>query len=225
MADAELAGIMEFAEEHKSPVVSDEIYESLVYDGRRHVSAAAVSPSAREWTVIVNSLSKTYAMTGWRVGYCAGPEPIIRAIFLLLQQVSRGPATFVQDAAVCALASDQECVQRMACEYSGRRDRVVRSLQGIPGVEPIIPEAGLFVMADVRRLGRPSDTIRRHLLAKHGVVVIHGSAYGPGGEGFLRVSFAGGGETLERGLERLRRGLMQLASEQPTGDDVGAEPR
>ena len=101
MAGTELAGIMEFAEEHKSPVVSDEIYESLVYDGRRHVSPAAVSPSAREWTVIVNSLSKTYAMTGWRVGYCAGPEPLSTAMSLLLQQASRGPATFVQDAAVC----------------------------------------------------------------------------------------------------------------------------
>ena len=97
---------------------------------------------ARERTVLVNSLSKTYAMTGWRVGYCAGPEEIIRAMLLVLQQSSRGPATFVQDAAACALTSDQECVRRMAAEYQARRDRVVERLRGIPGVEPLRARGG-----------------------------------------------------------------------------------
>jgi aspartate aminotransferase len=209
----ELVDIMGFA---KQPywdyaVLSDEIYESLVYDGRRHVSPAAVSADARERTVVINSLSKTYAMTGWRVGYCAGPEPIIRAMFLVLQQSSRGPATFVQDAAACALNSDQEYVRRMAAEYQERRDRVVERLRGIPGVEPLVPEGGLFVMVDIRGLGKPSEDVSRYLMRDAGVVVIHGSAYGPGGEGTLRVSFAAGGETLERGLDRLREGLLRLA--------------
>jgi aspartate/methionine/tyrosine aminotransferase len=212
---AELVDIMDFAGNgHRdNPVLSDEIYESLVYDGRRHVSPAAVSADARERTVVINSLSKTYAMTGWRVGYCAAPESIIRAMFLVLQQSSRGPATFVQDAAACALNSDQECVRRMAAEYQDRRDRVVARLRGIPGVEPLVPEGGLFVMADIRGLGRPSEDVSRYLMRDAGVVVIHGSAYGPGGEGTLRVSFAAGGETLERGLDRLREGLLRLAVE------------
>jgi aspartate aminotransferase len=208
----ELEDVMEFAREHEGPVLSDEIYESLVYDGRRHVSPAAVSDDARARTVLINSLSKTYAMTGWRVGYCAGPEPIIKAMLLILQQSSRGPAMFVQDAAACALSSDQDCVSRMAAEYQGRRDRVVDRLRGIPGVEPLVPEGGLFVMADVRGLGKPSEDVSRHLMRDAGVVVIHGSAYGPGGEGTLRVSFAAGGETLERGLDRLREGLLRLGS-------------
>jgi aspartate/methionine/tyrosine aminotransferase len=209
----ELVDIMGFTKrEHWDyPVLSDEIYESLVYDGRRHVSPAAVSADARERTVVINSLSKTYAMTGWRVGYCAGPEAIIRAMFLILQQSSRGPATFVQDAAACALTSDQECVRRMAVEYQARRDRVVERLRGIPGVEPLVPDGGLFVMVDVRGLGKPSEDVSRYLMRDAGVVVIHGSAYGPGGEGTLRVSFAAGGETLERGLDRLREGLLRLA--------------
>ena len=211
----ELAGIMEFARDRSLVVLSDEIYERLVYDGRRHVSPAAVSADARGRTVLINSLSKTYAMTGWRVGYCAGPEEIIRAMLLVLQQSSRGPATFVQDAAACALSSDQECVRRMTAEYQLRRDRVVNGLQGIPGVEPMACEGGLFVMVDVRKLGRPSDEVRRFLLREAGVVVIHGAAYGPGGEGTLRVSFAAGGETLERGLERLREGLLRLTSGAP----------
>jgi aspartate/methionine/tyrosine aminotransferase len=223
----ELAAIMEFAERHPfdHPVISDEIYESLVYDGRKHVSPAAVSAGARERTVVINSLSKTYAMTGWRVGYCAGPAGMIQAMFLVLQQSSRGPATFVQDAAVCALTSDQECVRRMAAEYQCRRDLVVERLRGIPGVETIVPEGGLFVMVDIRKLGRPSNEVRKFLLHEARVVVLHGAAYGPGGEGTLRVSFAAGGETLERGLERLRDGLTRLAEHAPRGQGRGpAEP-
>jgi aspartate/methionine/tyrosine aminotransferase len=206
---------MDFCEDHKLAVLSDEIYEALVYDGRRHVSVASVSDDARGRTVLLNSLSKTYAMTGWRVGYCAGPSEVIDAMFLVLLQSSRGAATFVQDAAACALSSDQECVRRMVAEYQGRRDRVVERLRGIPGVEPLVPEGGLFVMVDVRGLGRPSDEVRKFLLRESGVVVIHGAAYGPGGEGTLRVSFAAGGETLERGLERLRDGLSKLAADVP----------
>jgi aspartate aminotransferase len=211
----ELEELLAFAERHGCMVISDEIYESLTYGGRRHVSPAAVSAGARERTIVINSLSKTYAMTGWRVGYCAGPEKIIRAMFLVLQQSSRGPATFVQDAAACALTSSQKCRQQMAREYEARRDRVVERLRGIPLVEPLVPEGGLFVMLDVRGLELPSDEIRRFLLCEAGVVVIHGAAYGPGGEGFLRISFAAGGEMLEKGLERLRDGLTRLSADGP----------
>ena len=211
----ELQDVMDFAEAHDLVVVSDEIYESLVYDGRKHVSPASLSPAARGRTVLVNSLSKTYSMTGWRVGYCAGPAEIIGAMALLLQQSSRGPATFVQDAAECALRSDQDCVRRMAAEYQARRDLVVDKLKGIPGIEPLAAEGGLFVMVDIRWLWRPSDEVRRFLLHEAGVVVIHGAAYGLGGEGTLRVSFAAGGRTLERGLDRLRDGLLRLAAEAP----------
>jgi aspartate aminotransferase len=210
---SELRDLLEFAAVHDLHVISDEIYESLIYDSREHVSPPALSPDARQRTVLVNSLSKSYAMTGWRVGHCAAPPEIIRAMYLVLQQFSRGPATFVQDAAACALRSDQDCVRRMRNEYEGRRDRVVSRLQGIPGAQPLPPEGGLFVMVDARPLGLPSNEVRRFLLREAGVVVIHGAAYGPGGEGTLRVSFAAGGETLDRGLQLLRAGLLRLASE------------
>jgi len=213
LSRAELTAVMGFAADHNLWVLSDEIYEALVYDGYRHVSPASLSEDARKRTILVNSLSKTYAMTGWRVGYCAGPAAVIRAVLLILQQSSRGPATFVQDAAAYALREEQSSVRRMAAEYQARRDQVVRALRGIPGVEPLVPEGGLFVMLDVHGLGRPSDEIRRHLLHEAGVVVIHGAAYGGGGEGTLRISFAAGGDTLERGLERLRTGLLRLAAE------------
>jgi aspartate aminotransferase len=214
----ELLEVMDFAEAHNLFVISDEIYETLVYHGSRHRSPAALSPAARERTVLVNSLSKTYAMTGWRVGYCAGPADVIAAMALVLQQSSRGPATFVQDAAECALRSDQACARKMAEEYQSRRDLVLDRLIGIPGVAPLPPEGGLFVMVDVRGLGRPSDEIRRSLLHEAGVVALHGAAYGPGGEGTLRVSFAAGGALLEMGLDRLRAGLLRLADEAPRGE-------
>jgi aspartate/methionine/tyrosine aminotransferase len=209
----ELSEVMAFASDHNLLVLSDEIYEALVYDGRTHISPAALLEDARSRTILVNSLSKTYAMTGWRVGYCAGPVDIIRAMLLVWQQSSRGPATFVQDAAAYALREEQSAVRRMAVEYEARRDRVLSALRGISGVEPLVPEGGLFVMADVRGLGRPSNEVRRFLLHEAGVVVIHGAAYGPGGEGTLRISFAAGGETLERGLEQLRAGLLRLAED------------
>jgi aspartate/methionine/tyrosine aminotransferase len=213
----ELESIVRFVVERDLILISDEIYEALLYDNRSHISPATLD-GARARTIIVNSLSKTYAMTGWRVGYCAAPAELTRAMFLLLQQFSRGAATFVQDAAISALESDQDCVTTMRAEYQARRDSVVQSLRSIPGICPLIPDGGLFVMVDLREaLARnsqrqfTSDDARRFLLEKHGVVVIHGSAYGFAGEGFLRVSFAAGGAALEQGLGRLRAGLCELA--------------
>jgi aspartate/methionine/tyrosine aminotransferase len=214
----ELQQIVEFVVAEDIILISDEIYATLLYDGRRHVATPKLA-GAQPRTILVNSLSKTYAMTGWRVGYVAAPADLIRATLLLLQQFSRGPATFVQDAAVCALEGPQDSVERMAAEYQARRDLVVRALQGLPGIRPLIPDGGLFVMVDLRealaRSDEPdctSDGVRRFLLEQHGVVVIHGSAYGAVGESFLRVSFAAGGETLQRGLDLLRTGLNQVAS-------------
>jgi aspartate/methionine/tyrosine aminotransferase len=206
----ELREIVDFAVEQDLVIICDEIYDSYLYDGARHVSPVSVDPRARERTIIVNSLSKTYAMTGWRVGYIAAPEPICSAMSLVLQQWSRGPATFVQDAAVAALGLDDVWKRSIAAEYQARRDQVVAALDDIPGVEPIVPEGGLFVMADIRSLGVSSDYARGFLLREAEVAVIHGSAYGPSGEGSLRVSFAAGGKTLETGLARLREGLLRL---------------
>jgi aspartate aminotransferase len=162
--------------------------------------------------VLCNSLSKTYSMPGWRVGYCAAPAPMIQAMYMVLAQSSRGPATFVQDAAAVALGGPQDCVKEMQSEYARRRSKVLEGLAGIPGVSVLAPEGGFFAMVDVRSFGAPSNEIRRRLMHDHGVVVVHGGAYGPGGEGTLRVSFASGGANLEKGLKALRAGLQALAS-------------
>ena len=207
---AELEAIADCVTRHDLSLVSDEIYESLVYDDAVHVSPATLSPHMRQHTVVVNSLSKTYAMTGWRVGYTAAPAEVTRAMFLVLQQSSRGPATFVQDAAAVALSGSQKTVSDRRDEYARRRRLVLEALDGIPRVSVMPPEAGFFAMVDVRETRLSSNDVRRRLLHDHGVVVAHGSAYGAGGEGTLRVSFATGGPTLEEGLHRLRQGLETL---------------
>ena len=218
LTPSELQDVIDFALSRDLFVISDEIYESLVYHGARHTSPAALSSAARERTVVVNSLSKTYAMTGWRVGYCAGPAEVIAAMALVLQQSSRGPATFVQDAAECASGRTRHaCGEwprsiKLGVTSSSIDSAAFRALRRLP------PEGGLFVMLDVHELGRSSDQIRRFLLNEAGVVVLHGSAYGPGGEGTLRVSFAAGGQVLDRGLDRLRDGLVRLAAEGTSGD-------
>ena len=206
----ELSDLMRVAAEHDLIVISDEIYEALVYDGRPHISPAAVSDDARRRTILTNSFSKTYAMTGWRLGYCAGPAELIRAMYLVLQQSSRGPATFVQDAGVAALNGGEECITAMREEYAARRQRVAEILSGLRNVKVLLPEGGFFAMVDVHELGVSSDEIRRRLLTEFGVVVVHGAAYGPSAEGMLRVSFASGGQNLQSGLERLRAGLEAL---------------
>ncbi|HZT28380.1 MAG TPA: aminotransferase class I/II-fold pyridoxal phosphate-dependent enzyme [Bryobacteraceae bacterium] len=207
----ELAGIGTFVEDRGLLLISDEIYEAITYGALRHVSPASLSEGLRARTILVNSLSKTYAMTGWRVGYAAAPKAWIDAMLLVLQQFSRGPATFVQDAAAEALGGPQECVAEMRAEYARRRDAVLAGLREIPGVRALAPEGGFFAMVDVRELGLGSDQIRRRLLEEASVVVVHGAAYGAAGEGTLRVSFASGGETLARGLERLRQGLLAIS--------------
>jgi aspartate/methionine/tyrosine aminotransferase len=160
--------------------------------------------------ILVNSFSKTYSMTGWRLGYCAAPERFIKPMLLVLQQSSRGPATFIQHAGAAALTGSQDCVNQMRSEYKNRRRMVSEVMANLPGVEVLDPEGGFFTILDVSRTGRSSDDIRRHLLNEFGVAVVHGSAYGPGGEGTLRVSFASGGEVLSDGLHLLREGLQSL---------------
>ncbi len=207
---AELEGIGRFCIRRDVVLLTDEIYEAILFDGAKHISALAAVPELRERAVLINGLSKTYAMTGWRVGYCAGPAALIDAMLMVLAQSSRGAATFIQDAAAVALSGPRDCVEEMRLEYARRREHVIASLQDIPGVRPMAPEGGFFAMIDARGLGLPSIDLRRRLMNEHGIAVVHGSVYGPGAEGMLRVSFGSGGKVLEMGLAALREGLIRI---------------
>ena len=209
----ELRAIARVVIERNLWLLSDEIYEAFTYGGARHLSPVAAEPELRPRTILINALSKTYSMTGWRVGYCAAPKEAASAMLLVLQQSSRGPATFIQDAAAEALRGPQDAVEAMRREYAARRALVLERLKGLHACRPLPPEGGFFVMAGIAALDCTSDEARRRLLEEHGVVVIHGAAYGACGEGALRVSFAAGGDALSEGLTRLRAGLEAIAGE------------
>jgi len=211
--EGELRAIARVVMERNLWLLSDEIYEAFTYGGARHLSPVAAAPELRPRTILINALSKTYSMTGWRVGYCAAPPEAASAMLLVLQQSSRGPATFVQDAATEALRGAQDAVEAMRRDYDARRALVLERLAGMSACHPLPPEGGFFVMASLAPSGCTSDEVRRRLLEEHGVVVIHGAAYGACGEGTLRVSFAAGGEALSEGLARLRAGLEAIAAE------------
>jgi aspartate aminotransferase len=139
LREDELRAIADVVVRYNLVLISDEIYEAITYDGARHISPAVLSDELRARTIIINSLSKTYAMTGWRVGYCAAPASIIERMFLALQQSSRGPATFVQDAATTAITGPQDCVGRMRDEYAARRQLILTTLADVPGVRVLAP--------------------------------------------------------------------------------------
>ena len=206
-----LGHVVDFCRRYDAVLVHDHAYSEIAFDGYRPPSILEVE-GADGIALEFHSFSKTYNMTGWRLGYCAGPSAIMETIFLVLQQSSRGPVTFVQDAASAALEGSQETVVAMRQEYERRCSQVCEILDGIPSVSVVVPEGGFFAMLDVRELAMSSDRIRRVLLQEYEVVLVHGAAYGESAEGMLRVSFASGGDNLQQGLRRLRKGLNALAT-------------
>lgn len=207
----EASVIVEFARDHDLLVVSDEIYEKIVYDGTRHVSLAAL-PGAGERTLTINGFSKGYAMTGWRLGYVAGPQDIVAEI-LKVQQHSVGCAgSFVQLGGIAALTGDQVPVQAMRETYAERRALIVDGLNAIPGISCAAPSGSFYAFADIRETGMATSAeFCQWLLRKARVAVTPGSAFGPGGEGYIRLSFAASSEVISDALKRIRNAVHAYA--------------
>jgi len=207
----EVAAIGRLAVERDVIIVSDEIYAQLIYDGAEHVSPAGLDPDVHDRTVTINGFSKTYAMTGWRLGYAAAPIEIARAMGRLQSQVTSNPTTFAQHGAIAALTGDQACVREMVEAFTERRAIVVEGLNAIPGISCPTPYGAFYALADVSALfGREvagetvtdSLAFARICLERAWVAVIHGSAFGA--DRCVRLSYATGLENIERGLARLR---------------------
>ncbi|HBY98218.1 MAG: pyridoxal phosphate-dependent aminotransferase [Ardenticatenaceae bacterium] len=209
MTREELERLSELARARDLLLIVDEIYEKLVFAGHAHTSLAALSPEARQRTITVNSLSKTYAMTGWRVGYNIAPPSITRAMLRIAEQFSRSASTFVQAAATRALNGPQEPVDHMMQTYARRRELLGRLFRKA-GLPVNLPEGTFFLFADIRSFGRSSAELCKHLLQTAHVVTMPGSAYGPGGEGYIRLSFAYDETSLIQGVEAITRGLEQV---------------
>jgi aspartate aminotransferase len=202
LSTAELAAIADLAVRHDLVVLADEIYARIVYEGGCAPSIAAV-PGMAERTVILDGFSKTYAMTGWRLGYAIVPPSLARAMgALIINTVSCAP-TFVQWGAVEALRGPQDPVEAMVAEFAARRDLVVDGLNAIPGIRCHRPGGAFYVFPDVSGTGLDGDTFAERLLTEAGVCVLPGSAFGSVGRNHIRISYAASRADLAAALERI----------------------
>jgi aspartate aminotransferase len=198
-------------------VISDDIYEKILYDGMPFVNVPAICPAMKERTVIVNGVSKSHAMTGWRIGYAAGPTEIIAAMTKLQSQNTSNPNSIAQKASVEALNGDQRVVSAMVGEFEKRRNIIVEMLNAIPGITCMIPQGAFYVFPNIAGLqGRKyggktlltSADLADYLLDKADVAVIPGGEFG--NDDHMRLSYATSVAKIEEGLHRIRQAIMKL---------------
>lgn len=209
LTEETLRGLAEIAVEKDILVISDEVYERLVYDGERHVSMASL-PGMKERTFTMNGLSKAYSMTGWRIGYVAAPEEYITAMNKIHQHNTTCAPSFVQWAAIAALRDEGDEVEEMVREYQRRRDCAVKAINDIPGLSCLCPKGAFYLFINCKALGRPSAELAQYLLEKAKIALVPGNVFGRGGEGYLRMSFANSYETIVEGCRRLAEAAAAL---------------
>lgn len=197
-----LEALAAIALEHDLLVISDEIYEKLVYDGTTHRSIASL-PGMAERTIVINGFSKAYAMDGWRLGYAAGPAHLIRPMLKTHQYTTNCVATFVQWGAVAAYEGSQQPVEAMRQEFDRRRRLVVSRLRDLPGVELTEPKGAFYVFPRFTLPGVADDDLAEFILQEAGIACVPGETFGEAGRGHLRFSYATSYESIERGMERL----------------------
>ena len=206
---ADLAFIARLALEKDLYLVSDEIYEKLVFDGFAAKSVASLSREVQERTIVVNGVSKTYAMTGWRVGYLAAPAAVAKAISNFQDHTTSNPTTIAQYAALAALAGDQSCVETMRRAFEERRDIMLQGFARVPGVSCVKPQGAFYTFPNVSALRIPSLDLADRLLEEARIAVVPGIAFG--WDTHIRMSFADSKENLLKGLERLEQFVAGLA--------------
>lgn len=207
-----LEAIAEVAVEKGIAVISDEIYEPFIYGGAKHISIAQLGPEIKALTLVVNGVSKSHAMTGWRIGFVAGDARVIKAINSLQSHSTSNPTSIAQWAAVEALTGPQEPVAQMVAEFAKRREYLVERLRALPGVECAMPEGAFYAFPRVtaafgktygdRKIENSADLCQLLLEEAH-VSIVPGSAFGA--EGFVRISYATSMANLEKGLDRIER--------------------
>ena len=198
----ELEAIVEVAREEDIYILSDEIYEKLVYDDARHVSIASLSKEAYDLTITVNGFSKSYAMTGWRLGYLAAPEAVAKAVDSIQSHTTANPSSFSQRGALAALKGDQQSVADMREEFDMRRNYMLDRLSKIPNVTAVKPQGAFYVLVNVSQLGLTSQNFADRLLSKSNVAVVPGAAFGD--DRTIRLSYATSIDIIKKGLDRFQ---------------------
>lgn len=214
----ELAALGQILLDNNITIISDEIYEKLLYDGLEHVSIASISPELKANTVVINGVSKAYAMTGWRIGYLAAPAPVAKAIGDLQSHSTSNPTSIAQAASVAALNGSQEPVAGMVAEFVKRRDYMLERVNAIPGVTCPKPGGAFYLYPNVsayfgkshqgKAVNNATD-LANLLLEVAEVAVVPGIAFG--GDDFIRLSYATSMENIKEGLDRIEKFLGELA--------------
>lgn len=206
LTDEEISELARLAVEHDFVVMSDEIYRKIVYGDFEQPSIISY-PGMQERTVILDGFSKTYAMTGWRLGFGVMPRDLALQVTRLAINCNSCTPGFTQLAGVAALTGPQEPVEQMVAEFQRRRDAIVAGLNDIPGVTCQLPLGAFYVFPNVSHYG---DNVADYLLNEAGVAMVDGTSFGAQGKGYLRISYANSLENIEKALERMREALLKM---------------
>ena len=196
----ELEAIVNVAAEEDIYVLSDEIYEKLVYDDVKHVSIGSLSKEAYDLTITINGFSKSYAMTGWRLGYLAAPEAVVRAVDSIQSHTSSNPSSFSQYGALAALKGDQQPLADMREEFDMRRNYMFDRISKISNVTAVKPKGAFYILVNISQLGLTSQNFADRLLSKANVAVVPGAAFGD--DRTVRFSYATSLDVIKKGLDR-----------------------
>ena len=200
---AEFEALIEVALTEDIFILSDEIYEKLVYDDAKHVSPASLSKEAYDLTITINGFSKAYAMTGWRLGYLGAPEEIAKVIDSIQSHSTSGPNSFAQKGGLAALKGSQQCVADMREEFNVRREYMFERLSAIPNMTTVKPLGAFYMLANISKFGLSSTNFADRLLSKAEVAVVPGIAFGD--DKTVRLSYATDLETIKTGLDRIEQ--------------------
>lgn len=206
LSEAELSSIAKMAKKYDLWVITDDIYEKIIYDGGTHKTLASL-PEMKERTIVVNGMSKAYAMTGWRLGYLAGPANIMKEILKVQQHSVTCAASFTQIGGLAALEGGNEAIDLMVSEYDKRRREITATLNRIPGVQCPLPEGAFYFFPRVDYKGMTSLELAKYLLDDAHVAVTPGIAFGEAGEGCIRLTYATSLSNLREAVKRIEQAL------------------
>lgn len=204
-----LEEVAALAEKYDLAIISDEIYDRLLYDDAEHVSIASLR-GMKERTVTFNGFSKAYSMTGWRLGYVAAPSELIQELNKVHQHITVCAASFVQKAGIAALRDESSEVEDMVKEYQRRRDYAVQVINNTPGIHCLSPKGAFYIFINVKSLGIPSSQVVEYLLEHQKIALVPGDVFGNNGSGYVRMSFANSYENIVEGCRRLAEGITEL---------------
>ena len=215
--EAELANIAEVCVNHNILVISDEIYERLVYEEVKHISIASINEEIKQQTIVINGVSKAYAMTGWRLGYAAGPAEIIAAAGMVQEHTTSCVNSITQRACITALKEEDDSIEQMRLEFARRRDFLFAELQKLPHLTCFKPQGAFYIMQGIKwclennnQNIRTSDDFCAKLLDKYYVALVSGNSFGL--EGTVRFSYANSLENIKEGVQRFASFLAELSS-------------